>query len=669
MAKGFHLKADFKPTGDQPQAVDALARGFTQQGFQHQTLLGVTGSGKTFTVANIIEKLGLPTLVLTHNKTLSAQLFEEFRAFFPDNAVGYFVSYYDYYQPEAYVVHKDLYIEKDADINRELERLRHFATKSLLTRRDVIIVATVSAIFGLGSPEEYMAKLIHVRAGDRYSPQDLVRRLVAMHYERNDLSLTSGKFRLKGDVLDITGSDSNLITRIEFFGNEVEKIQELDPLDRSVVRNLDETLFFPNTHYVLPEQKIDSVLKAIESDLKDRVKWFKSQNRLVEAQRLEQRVKYDLEMIAETGYVKGIENYSRYFSGRQPGEPPGCLIDYFPKQYFTVVDESHVTIPQISGMYEGDRTRKESLVEYGFRLPAALDNRPLTFEEWWQRTDRILFMSATPADFEISKSQQVVEQINRPTGLVDPDVDVRPASGQIQDLLKEIDGRVKKHERTLVISLTKKTAEDISYYLKERGIRSEYIHSEIDALERVKLLRNLRQGKIDVLVGINLLREGLDLPEVTLVAILDADKEGFLRSDTSLIQIMGRASRNIEGKVILYADLATGSMRRAIEEARRRRAIQVQYNVEHDITPTSVVKEIRRQTILVADEDDILKTRNPRKVRAYMDDLEDQMMKAAEHLEFEYAAVLRDKISILAETLEEYERSPAPPGDPNDTKN
>ncbi|MGH8103544.1 MAG: excinuclease ABC subunit UvrB, partial [bacterium] len=565
-----------------------------------------------------------------------------------------------YYQPEAYVVHKDLYIEKDADINREIERLRHFATKSLLTRKDVIIVATVSCIFGLGSPDEYLAKLLRVRVAEKSSPQDIVRKLVTMRYERNDLAQTSGKFRLKGDVLEVTGSDSNLITRIEFFGAEVEKIQEIDPLDRSVIRDLDETLFFPNTHYVLPEQRYDNILKEIEKDMKDRVKWFKSQNRLVEAQRLEQRVKYDLEMIAETGYVKGIENYSRYFSGRQPGEPPGCLIDYFPKEYFTVVDESHVTIPQIGGMYGGDRTRKESLVEYGFRLPAALDNRPLTFEEWWERTDRILFMSATPAVFEIQKSRQVAEQIIRPTGLVDPGAEVRPASGQIKDLLKEIEDRVKKHERTLVIALTKKTAEDISYFLKEKGFRGEYIHSEIDALERVKLLRNLRQGKIDVLVGINLLREGLDLPEVTLVAILDADKEGFLRSDTSLIQIMGRASRNVEGRVILYADNPTGSMARALEEARRRRTIQVAYNEEHGITPKSIVKEIRKQSILMADEDDILKTKNPKKVRAYMTDLEDQMMKAAEKLEFEYAAVLRDKISILAESLEEYDPSPTP---------
>ncbi len=655
MARGFVLRAEFEPAGDQPKAIRSLSDGFLNQHFLHQTLLGVTGSGKTFTVANVIQELQLPTLVLTHNKTLSAQLYEEFKAFFPENAVGYFVSYYDYYQPEAYVVHKDLYIEKDADINEEVDRLRHHATRNLLTRKDVIIVATVSAIYGLGSPEEYMSKLLRLRVGDRISPQTVARKLVSMQYERNELALTPGKFRLKGDVLEVIPSDSHLITRVEFYGDEVEAISELDPLDRSVVQSPQEVLLFPNTHYVIQEDRLEDILADIEEELKERVNWFKCRGRNVEAQRLEQRVRYDLEMIRETGYVKGIENYSRYFSHRQPGEPPACLMDYFPRPFLTVVDESHVTIPQLQGMYHGDRSRKESLVEYGFRLPSCFDNRPLTFEEWEERTDRVLYMSATPAEYEVNKSSQVVEQVIRPTYLVDPEVEVRPASGQIQNLLYEIEHRVKRHERTLVISLTKKNAEDISYYLKERGIRSEYIHSEIDTLERVRLLRSLRSGKTDVLVGINLLREGLDLPEVTLVAILDADKEGFLRSETSLIQIMGRASRNIQGKVILYADEITGSMESALNEARRRRNLQVQYNLKHHIQPRSIQKEIRPSTILYAEEDEILKTKNPKRIKAYITELEEQMMKAAERLEFEYAAVLRDKIIVLTEQMEEYE--------------
>lgn len=649
------MRAEFEPAGDQRKAIRSLVDGFLYKQASHQTLLGVTGSGKTFTVANVIQELQLPTLVLTHNKTLSAQLYEEFKAFFPENAVGYFVSYYDYYQPEAYVVHKDLYIEKDADINEEVDRLRHHATRNLLTRKDVIIVATVSAIYGLGSPEEYMSKLLRLRTGERISPQSVARKLVSMQYERNELALTPGKFRLKGDVLEVIPSDSHLITRVEFYGDEVETISELDPLDRSVVQSPQEVLLFPNTHYVIQEDSLEDILAEIEKELEERVKWFKCRGRNVEAQRLEQRVRYDLEMIQETGYVKGIENYSRYFSHRQPGEPPACLMDYFPRPFLTVVDESHVTIPQLQGMYHGDRSRKESLVEYGFRLPSCFDNRPLTFEEWEERTDRVLYMSATPAEYEVNKSSQVVEQVIRPTYLVDPEVEVRPASGQIQNLLYEIEQRVKRHERTLVISLTKKNAEDISYYLKERGIKSEYIHSEIDTLERVRLLRSLRSGKTDVLVGINLLREGLDLPEVTLVAILDADKEGFLRSETSLIQIMGRASRNIQGKVILYADEVTGSMEKALNEARRRRNLQVQYNLKHHIQPRSIQKEIRPSTILYAEEDEILKTKNPKRIKAYITELEEQMMKAAERLEFEYAAVLRDKIMVLAEQIEEYE--------------
>ncbi|MHA2645263.1 MAG: excinuclease ABC subunit UvrB, partial [bacterium JZ-2024 1] len=519
----FKLVTEYEPAGDQPEAIEKLIEGFLNKGYRRQTLLGVTGSGKTYTAAHVIQALGLPTLVLSHNKTLTAQLYEEFRSFFPHNAVGYFVSYYDYYQPEAYVVPKDLYIEKDADINEEIDRLRHHATRNLLTRPDTIIVATVSAIFGLGSPEEYLARLLRLRVGDSFPIDSVARKLVSMKYERNQTVLSSGKFRIKGNILEVVPSDGNTIFHIEFFGNEVEMIEELDPLDRSVVSTPQEIVLFPNTHYLIPEDLMEYVIRSIKEELAERVAYFRSQGRILEAQRLEARVRYDLEMIQETGYVKGIENYSRYFSLRKPGEPPACLMDYFPPRYLLIVDESHVTIPQIAGMYHGDRSRKESLVEYGFRLPSAFDNRPLTFEEWEKRTDLILFMSATPGEYELTHSDQVVEQIVRPTGLVDPEVIVRPSRGQMQDLLKEIQAQKAKNERTLVIALTKKTAEDLSYYLKEQGFRSEFIHSEVNTFDRVKLLRNLRQGNIDVLVGINLLREGLDLPEVSLVAILDCD--------------------------------------------------------------------------------------------------------------------------------------------------
>ncbi len=650
----FRLKAEFSPAGDQQQAIEKLIDGFLNKGYRYQTLLGITGSGKTFTVAHVVQALGLPTLVLSHNKTLTAQLYEEFRAFFPENAVGYFVSYYDYYQPEAYVVPKDLYIEKDADINEEIDRLRHHATRNLLTRPDTIVVATVSAIFGLGSPEEYLSRLLRIRVGDQFPLNSIARKLVSMKYERNQTALTSGKFRIKGDVLEVIPSDGNTIFQIEFFGDVVEHIEELDPLDRSTISTHREILLFPNTHYLIPEDLMQYVLRSIEEELKERAAYFRQQERILEAQRLEQRVRYDLEMIRETGYVKGIENYSRYFSLRKPGEPPACLMDYFPPRYLLIVDESHVTVPQIAGMYYGDRSRKESLVEYGFRLPSAFDNRPLTFDEWEKRTDLILFMSATPGDYELSHSDQVVEQIIRPTGLVDPEVIVRSSRNQIQDLLKEIRKQVENNERTLVIALTKKTAEDLSYYLKEQRVRAEYIHSEVVTFERVKLLRSLRQGKVDVLVGINLLREGLDLPEVSLVAILDCDKEGFLRSETSLIQIMGRASRNINGKVILYADHLTGSMKNAIETTNQRRQKQLEYNEKFHIQPRSVQKEIRKTSILVAEEEEILESRNPERIRAYIQRLEEDMMKAAEKLQFEYAILLRDKILYLSEQLETY---------------
>ncbi len=651
----FVLKAEFEPRGDQPKAIRELVRGFLEEGHKRQTLLGVTGSGKTFTVAHVIQALQLPTLVLTHNKTLCAQLYEEFRALFPENAVGYFVSYYDYYQPEAYVPEKDLYIEKDADINEEIDRLRHQATRYLLTRRDVIIVATVSAIYGLGSPEEYRARLTEVRVGDRLRPLDLARRLARVHYERNDMALSPGKYRLRGDVLEVMPSDSNIVYRITFFGDEVEEMEEVDPLEGRVLRSLDHILLFPNTHYLIPEDRFGRILKQIEEDLEERVAWFKKQGKLVEAQRLQQRVRYDLEMLRETGYVKGIENYSRYFDGRAPGEPPATLVDYFPRPYLTVVDESHVTLPQIRGMYEGDISRKKTLVEYGFRLPAALDNRPLRYEEWEERLDLVLYMSATPGEEEIRKSGKVVEQIIRPTYLVDPEVIVRPAREQVQDLLRELENEVRNGGRALVIALTKKLAEDLSYFLKEKGFRAEYLHSEIDAIGRVKILRLLRQGQIDIVVGINLLREGLDLPEVTLVAILDADQEGFLRSETSLIQIMGRAARNVRGRVILYADRMTDSMRRALQEARRRREIQLEYNRKHGVQPRSVQKEIRKATIITAEDDEVLADASPERLRAHIRRLEDEMYRAAEKLEFEYAALLRDKIAVLSERLLDYE--------------
>jgi excinuclease ABC subunit B len=658
---GFNLRADFEPAGDQPRAIRDLVSGYRNEKLQRQTLMGVTGSGKTFTVANVMAALNLPTLVMTHNKTLCAQLYEEFRALFPDNAVGYFVSYYDYYQPEAYVPQKDLYIEKDADINEEIDRLRHHATKSLLLRRDVVIVATVSAIYGLGSPEEYLRRLLRVEVGQNATPQGFSRELARRQYTRNEIAAVPGTYRLAGDVLEVVPSDARTIYRIDFFGGSVEAITELDLLTREPVGEHRVALIFPNTHYLAPEDRFTQILKNIEQEMRERVNWFTSQHRLVEAQRLKQRVRYDLDMLMETGYVKGIENYSRHLSGRAPGEPPACLLDYFPRPFFTIVDESHVTLPQIRGMHEGDRSRKETLVEYGFRLPSALDNRPLRYEEWDARLDTVLYMSATPADEEYHRSRKVTEQIIRPTFLVDPEVVIRPARGQIADLLTELERVVRNHQRALVISLTKKTAEDISYFLKERNFRAEYLHSEVDAIGRVKVLRALRQGTTDIVVGINLLREGLDLPEVALVAILDADREGFLRSETSLIQIMGRAARNVSGRVILYADEVTGSMKRALNEAGRRRQVQLEFNRANNLQPRSITKEIRRASIVTAEEDEILRDAPPRHVIAHIKRLEDDMFRAAERLEFEYAATLRDKIAILSERLAPYDDGKPPP--------
>ena len=653
----FQIVSDFQATGDQPQAVDQIIDGI-DKGMVHQSLMGVTGSGKTFTMANVVERVQRPTLVIAHNKTLAAQLATEFKEFFPDNAVEYFVSYYNYYQPEAYVPRTDLYIEKDADINEELDKLRHAATRALLTRRDVLIVASVSCIFGLGSPEEYQGFMAHVQRGEIRSPGRLARQLIDMQYERNDFDLARGRFRIRGDTLEILPAYDTIGVRIEFWGDEVERIVELDPLTGEVLAERNDVDIYPAKHFVTSEEKLKEAIGSIEGELDEQLKILNRQGKLLEAQRLEQRTRYDIEMMRETGYCAGVENYSRHLAAREPGSTPYTLMDYFPEDYLLFIDESHMTLPQIRGMYNGDRARKEVLVEYGFRLPSALDNRPLNFGEFEQFVNHAVYVSATPGPYEFEHSQQMVEQVIRPTGLTDPIIDVKPTDGQIDDLLYQIKLRVDSGERCIVTTLTKRMSEELADYLREMGVRTHYLHSEIDTLERSEILRDLRLGVYDVIVGINLLREGLDLPEVSLVAILDADKEGYLRSTTSLVQTIGRASRHVDGRVIMYADRVTDSMKRAIDETERRREIQRVYNLEHGITPQSIQKTIHditervravaetRATYAVdsADmpRDDIMRL---------IKDLESQMKTAAKSLEFEKAALLRDQITDLRKVM------------------
>lgn len=664
----FNLHAPFKPTGDQPEAIQQLVDGITK-GYRDQVLLGATGTGKTFTIASVIQQVQKPTLVMAHNKTLAAQLYAEFKDFFPDNAVEYFVSYYDYYQPEAYVPRHDLYIEKDADINEEIERLRLAATTALMSRRDVIIVASVSCIYGIGNPEAYGRVVINLESGNIYRRNALLRQLVESHYQRNDLELRPGTFRVRGDSLDIIPAHQDKFGyRITFFGDEVERIIEFEALTGELRRELSDIHIYPAKHYITEEDKLKKAIGDIEEELSERVGWYKSENKLLEAQRLEQRTLYDLEMLREVGYCSGIENYSRHLDQRAMGTAPWTLMDYVPSDYMLVIDESHMTVPQIRGMYNGDRTRKGTLVEYGFRLPSAMDNRPLTFDEFQEHMGYTIYTSATPSQYELKRADQVVEQIIRPTGLVDPDVEVRPIEGQVDNLIGEIRKRTEVGQRTLVTTLTKRMAEKLSDYLMELGIKVHYLHSEIDTLDRVGILRDLRLGVFDVVVGINLLREGLDLPEVSLVAILDADKEGFLRSDTALIQTIGRAARHIDGKVIMYADHFTDSMKRAIDETTRRRAKQVIYNQEHGIHPVSIFKAVRDLTDqltvkAVAEPKGEYRTRGPAgmpksELQRLIAELEKQMKEAAKNLEFEKAAVLRDEIYELRGILAEESNLP-----------
>jgi excinuclease ABC subunit B len=656
----FEIVSDFKMTGDQPQAVDKLVEGL-DKGFKHQTLLGVTGSGKTFTMANVIARVQRPTLVICHNKTLAAQLCAEFKEFFPDNAVEYFVSYYDYYQPEAYIPRTDTFIEKEIDINEEIDKLRHAATRSLFARRDVVIVASVSCIYGLGEPEEYRSFVLSLKKGEGYPRQKLLRQLVDMQYERNDIDFTRGRFRVRGDTLEIQPAYEELALRIEFFGDEIERIIEIDPLTGELLRELEAVDIYPAKHFVTSHEKLLLAIESIKQELAERLIELKGQGKLLEAARLEARTNYDLEMLKEAGYCHAVENYSRHLAGRPPGSPPSTLLDYFPEDFLLFIDESHMSLPQIRGMYHGDRSRKETLVEYGFRLPSALDNRPLNFTEFGQRLNQVIYTSATPAEYEYKHSQQVAEQLVRPTGLLEPTVEVKPTKGQIDDLLEQIKTRVDKGERCLVTTLTKRMAEELADYLIEMGIKTHYLHSEIDTLERVEILRDLRLGVYDVVVGINLLREGLDLPEVSLVAILDADKEGYLRSEGALIQTMGRAARHIDGQVIMYADTVTSSMQAAINETQRRRQIQEVYNKEHGITPQGIRKAIRDITerVKVAAEVravyDASAPRTKEDIARLIKELEGQMKTAARGLEFEKAALIRDRIIELRKEFEPVE--------------
>ncbi|KYD18556.1 MAG: excinuclease ABC subunit UvrB [Caldibacillus debilis] len=656
MSQSFQLVSKFKPQGDQPQAIRKLVEGI-KQGKKHQTLLGATGTGKTFTISNVIQQVNKPTLVIAHNKTLAGQLYSEFKEFFPNNAVEYFVSYYDYYQPEAYVPQTDTYIEKDSSINDEIDKLRHSATSALFERRDVIIVASVSCIYGLGSPEEYRDLVVSLRTGMEIDRNQLLRKLVDIQYNRNDIDFQRGTFRVRGDVVEIfpASRDQHCI-RVEFFGDEIDRIREVDALTGEIIGDRDHVAIFPASHFVTREEKMKLAIENIEKELEEQLAKLRAQNKLLEAQRLEQRTRYDLEMMREMGYCSGIENYSRHLTFRKPGEPPYTLLDYFPDDFLIVVDESHVTLPQLRGMYNGDRSRKEVLVEHGFRLPSALDNRPLTFEEFEQHINQIIYVSATPGPYELEHCPEVVEQIIRPTGLLDPVVEVRPVKGQIDDLIGEIRERIDRNERVLVTTLTKKMAEDLTDYLKDAGIKVQYLHSEVKTLERIEIVRDLRLGKFDVIVGINLLREGLDIPEVSLVAILDADKEGFLRSERSLIQTIGRAARNANGKVIMYADTITNSMRIAIEETRRRRRIQEEYNKKHGIVPKTIHKEIHdviRATKAAEDGEEyrtgsLAKGKMSKKEREKLiARLEKEMKEAAKALDFERAAELRDAIFEL----------------------
>ena len=656
----FKLHSEYAPTGDQPQAIAELVEGF-KKGNQFQTLLGVTGSGKTFTMANVIEQLNKPTLVIAHNKTLAGQLYAEFKEFFPENAVEYFVSYYDYYQPEAYVPSTDTYIAKDSSINDEIDKLRLSATASLSERRDVIVVASVSCIYGIGSPEEYQGMIVSLRPGQMKDRDQVLRELIDIQYTRNDLDVGRGCFRVRGDVVEIYPAEGgDYLIRVEFFGDEIDRITEVDPLTGKMYATLEHVAIFPASHYVIPQEKINKACEAIEQECVERVRFFKSEDKLIEAQRISERTNFDVEMLRETGFCSGIENYSRHMNGMEAGATPYCLMDFFKDDYLIIVDESHITIPQVRGMYAGDRSRKTTLVDYGFRLPSALDNRPLNFEEFEQKIDQMLFVSATPNEYEAEHELLRTEQIIRPTGLLDPEIDVRPVEGQIDDLISEVKKEIKKHNKILVTTLTKRMAEDLTDYMKEVGIRVKYLHSDIDTLERAQIIRDMRLDVFDVLVGINLLREGLDIPEISLVAILDADKEGFLRSATSLIQTVGRAARNAEGHVIMYADKITDSMETAIEETKRRRILQEQYNKEHGITPQtikkavrdliSISKEIAREEVAFAKDPESMDKKELEKLIA---SVEKQMRKAAADLDFETAAVLRDQMVELKKNLNE----------------
>jgi excinuclease ABC subunit B len=649
----FRLVSNYKPLGDQPKAIKSLTEGI-QRGLKHQTLLGVTGSGKTFTMANVIKEVQKPTLVMSHNKTLAAQLYEEFRELFPDNAVEYFVSYYDYYQPEAYIPHSDTYIDKEASINDEIDMMRHSTTQSLLSRDDVIVVSSVSCIYGIGSPEDYSEQVLPLSVGDTMDREAILASLVKMQYDRNDIEFTRGTFRVRGDVIDVYPAHGKVALRIELFGDEIENISTIDPLLRTHRRDMDRITIFPAKHFVIADSKLRKALNAIEEELEDRLTILKAQNKLVEAQRLEQRTRYDMEMLREMGYCPGIENYSMHLSGRKWGETPYTLLKYFPKDYLTIIDESHVTVPQIGGMYAGDKARKDSLVEYGFRLPSARENRPLNFQEFEALQNQVIYVSATPAKYELGLSKNIVEQIIRPTGLVDPEIQIHPVKGQVEHLLGEINKKLEIDQRILVTTLTKKMAEDLTDYYARTGLKVRYLHSEISTLERIDIIDDLRRGDFHCLVGVNLLREGLDLPEVGLVGILDADKEGFLRSEPSLIQTIGRAARNVEGQVMIYADEVTESIRKAVDTTNRRRHLQMEYNRKHDITPKSTSRSLKEKTqkkdVVLRDD---IENMPKDELHLFIQDLRKDMKKAAQRLDFEEAAKIRDKILIFEEVRDE----------------